>query len=193
MERLTGYSWPESSPELVQIPLLRIALAGGARDVPGGHLVDHLADLLVQVGALEHLAALAVDDLALAVQHVVVLEHVLADLEVLLLHLGLRGPDGAGDDLGLDRHVRRDAQPLHDRADPLGVEHPHQVVFERQVEPALARVTLAPGPAAQLVVDASRLVPLGAEHVQAARRDDLLVLLGHRALGLATASGQAAS
>src|SRR5690242_7704002 len=174
----------EGPPELVQVPLLRVALAGLAVDVPLDHLVDELADLLVQVGALEYLAALAVDDHALAVHHVVVLEHVLADLEVLLLDLGLGRPDGPGDDLGLDRDVRRDVQPLHDGADPRGVEHPHQVVLERQVEPALAGVALPSGPAAELVVDAARLVPLGAEHVQAARLDDLLVLLGHRALGL---------
>jgi hypothetical protein len=47
-------------------------------------------DLLVQVGTRQHLAALAVDDLALAVEHVVVLEDVLADLEVAALDLALR-------------------------------------------------------------------------------------------------------
>ena len=41
----------------------------------------------MQVLALEHPAALAVDDLALPVHHVVVLEDVLADLEVLRLDL----------------------------------------------------------------------------------------------------------
>src|SRR6185369_12974748 len=91
---------PERPPQLVQVPLFRVTLAGLARDVPGRHLVDHLADLLVQVGTLQHLAALAVDDLPLPVQHVVVLQDVLADLEVLLLDLGLGGPDSAGDDLG---------------------------------------------------------------------------------------------
>ena len=91
---------------------------------------------------------------------------------------------GAGDHRVLDRDVGRDVQPVHDRPDPVGVEHPHQVVLERQVEPGLARVALAAGPAAELVVDAPRLVPLGAEHVQAAGLDDLLVLGGHRRLGL---------
>jgi hypothetical protein len=55
--------------------------------------------------ALEDAAALGVDDLALLVHHLVVLEDVLADLEVLLLDLRLRALDGAGDHLGLDRHV----------------------------------------------------------------------------------------
>ena len=181
---LIGNSWRNARHSLSRSHSSGIALGGRPGHVAGDDLVDHLADLLVQVGAFQHLAPLGVDDLALPVQHVVVLQDVLADLEVLLLDLGLRGADGAGDDLGFDRHVRRDVEPVHDRADPLGVEQPHQVVFQRQVEPALARVALAAGAAAQLVVDAARLVPLGAEHVQAARLDDLLVLLGHVPLGL---------
>src|SRR5690606_35866112 len=42
----------------------------------------------------------------------------------------------------------------------------------------LTGVALPARPTAQLVVDTPRLVPLGAEDVQAARRDDLLGLLG---------------
>ena len=38
-----------------------------------------------------------------------------------------------------------------------------------------AGVALASGAAAKLVVDAARLVPLGAQDVQAAQRDDLVV------------------
>ena len=48
-------------------------------------VVDHPLDLVVQVGAREHLATLVVDDGALAVQDLVVLQDVLADLEVLRL------------------------------------------------------------------------------------------------------------
>src|SRR5690606_37287725 len=51
------------------------------------------------------------------------------------------------------------------------------VVAQRQVETGLAGVALTSGAAAKLVVDASRLVPLGAEDVQTARVADLLALL----------------
>ncbi len=47
---------------------------------------------------------------------------------------------------------------------------------KRQVEPRRARITLAAGAAAQLVVDAPRLVPFGAEDVKAAECDDALAL-----------------
>ena len=49
----------------------------------------------MQVLAFQDAKALAVDDLALAVEHVVVLQDVLADLKVARLDLGLRTLDRA--------------------------------------------------------------------------------------------------
>ena len=166
---------PHRGPQRVEVPLLREALGRGG-DVGGDGVVDHRADLVVQVGALEHRAALAVDDLALAAHHVVVLEDVLAGLEVHRLDLRLRGLDRLGHRLVLDRDVvgdlEREQHPLH----PVGLEQPHQVVAEREVEPGLAGVALTAGTTAQLVVDAARLVALGAEDVEAAGLLDLVVL-----------------
>ena len=73
-------------------------------------------------------------------------------------------------------HVLGDVEAGEELLDHRGVEQPHQVVAEREVEPRLARVALAAGAAAQLVVDAARLVPLGAEDVEAAELGDLVVL-----------------
>ena len=72
-------------------------------------------------------------------------------------------------------------------------EDAHQVVFERQVEAARARVALAAGTAAQLVVDAARLVALGADDVQAAGGDHLLVALLPVGLDASRASASSAS
>ena len=118
--------------------------------------------------ALEDLPAQRVDALALLVHHVVVLEEVLADGEVLGLHLLLRALDGARHHPVLDRHALFHAEPLHQARDAVRPEDPHQVVFEREVEARRAGVALAAGAAAQLVVDAARLVALGADDVQAA-------------------------
>ena len=57
----------------------------------------------------------------------------------------------------------------------VGAEDAHQIVFERQKELRVAGVALAAGTAAQLVVDAPALVPLGAEHVKAAGAERLLL------------------
>ncbi len=59
-----------------------------------------------------------------------------------------------------------------------GREQPHEVVFERQVEAALARVALTAGATPELVVDAAALVALGAEHVQTAEVPDVRTLGG---------------
>ena len=84
----------------------------------------------------------------------------------------------------LDGHVVVEAEPLHQPGHPVAGEALHQVVLEREVEARRARVALAAGAAAELVVDAPRLVALGADDVQAAGGDDpVVVLLGDR-LGL---------
>ena len=56
-----------------------------------------------------------------------------------------------------------------------------QVVFERQEEATLAGVALATRTTAQLVVDSTRVVALGAEHVESTQGADLVALgLAHR-------------
>ena len=85
----------------------------------------------------------------------------------------------------LDRHAFFHAEPLHQAGDAVRPEDAHQVVFERQVEARRARVALAAGAAAQLVVDAPRFVALGADDVQAAEVDDFLVLFLALALEVA--------
>ena len=131
-------------------------------------LVDPRAHLVRHVLALEHLPALLVDATAVPVHHVVVLEDVLAHDEVLLLDLLLRALDLAREELRLHRLVVRDLEALHDPVDPLAGEQAHEIVLAREVEARLAGVALAARAAAELVVDAPRLVALGAEHVEPA-------------------------
>ena len=66
-------------------------------------------------------------------------------------------------------------EPLQHAVELVGPEDAHQVVFEREEELGVAGVALAAGAAAQLVVDAPDLVPLGAEHVKAAGGERLLL------------------
>ena len=145
------------------------------RGVVGDDVRDHfgeplLAEILRQVGAVQHAVALLVDHLPLHVHHVVVLEDVLALDEVLLLDLLLRVLDLAREDAGFHRLVVRQLEALHDVVDPVAGEEPHEVVPAGEVEARLAGVALAARPAAQLVVDPACLVPLGAEDVEAAER-----------------------
>ena len=130
----------------------------------------HVQDALLLVAALQQLAAHAVDGLALLVHHVVVFEQVFAGVEVLRFDGLLRGRDALGDQPRFDGHVLFHAEPQHQVLHALAAEDAQQVVLQREEEARAAGVALAAGAAAQLVVDAARLVPLGADDVQAAQR-----------------------
>ena len=118
------------------------------------------------------------DHLALIVHHVVVLEHVLAGIEVARLDLLLRLLEGLVDPGVGDGLAFLQPQLLQHAVHAVRAEDAHQVVFERQIELGAAGIALAAGAAAQLVVDAPALVALGAQHVEAAGVDRLLLLRG---------------
>ncbi len=76
----------------------------------------------------------------------------------------------------LDRHALFHAELLHQTRDAVRAEDAHQVVLEREIEAGGPGIALPAGTAAQLVVDAPRFVPLGADDVQAAALHDFVVL-----------------
>jgi len=106
------------------------------------------------------------------------------DIEVARFDLALSVGDGARDQPVLDRLSFLHPQLRHHPLDALGAEDTQQVVFERQKEPRCARIPLAPGTPAKLVVDTPALVPLGADDEQPARLDHLVALLHATALVL---------
>ena len=123
---------------------------------------------------MQDAAAVLVDRFALAVEHVVILEHVLTLFSVTALNVCLCGSDSAANDLGVQCGVLGGCR--HEAGCHAGVEQAHQFVGQRQVEAGLARVALTAGTTAQLVVDTSGLVTLSAEHVQATELGDFIVL-----------------
>ena len=138
-----------------------------------GDVFDHL---VVYVFALQYLHALGVDDLALLVHHVVVLQDVLADAEVAALDGALRVFDAVREHLRLQAGVFVGIEGVVDLFHPFAAEALDEVVFEGDEEHGNAGVSLAAAAAAQLVVDTARFVPLGAEDAKAARLDDLFLL-----------------
>ena len=86
----------------------------------------------------------------------------------MLLDALLGALDALREHLVLDRLVLARAELVEDRVDAVAGEQAHELVLGREEEARLAGVALAAGAAAQLVVDAARLVALGAEHVEAA-------------------------
>src|SRR5690606_809725 len=157
-----------------QIPVLRAGAFGHELgDVIADRLLDHLPDLALEVfTALEREEAQVVDDLALLVHYIVVLEQPFARLEVLHLDPLLRAADGARHERVRDDLAFLRTELLHHGRDALRVEEAHEVVLEGEEELAGARVALTPRATAQLAVDAAGLVSLGADDVQAAGLDD---------------------
>ena len=152
---------------LLRIGVLRHVLADEIVDHRVAHVGDGAGDMLV----LHQLDALVEDDLALVVHDVVELEDVLAQVEVARLDLLLRLLQRLVDPGMNDRLVLLQPELGQHAVELVGAEDAHQVVFERQEELGAARVALAAGAAAQLVVDAPALVALGAEHEQPARAE----------------------
>ena len=135
-----------------------------------------MSSIVSRDALLRHqLAALLEDDLALVIDHVVVFQDVLADVEVARLDLLLRLLERLVDPGMDDRLVLLEAELLQHAVHAVGAEDAHQVVLQRQEELGMARIALAAGAAAQLVVDAPALVALGADDVEAAGRQRLLL------------------
>ncbi|MBV6418132.1 MAG: hypothetical protein CMLOHMNK_02925 [Steroidobacteraceae bacterium] len=154
--------------------ILRHELLDERIDGVGANAADRVGDLFLR----HDLGALLVDHLALVVGDVVEQQQLLADIEVVRFDLALRLLDAAREHAALDHlallHARHREQAL---GEVRIAEDPHQVVFHRQVEPARPRVALAARAAAQLVVDAAGLVAFGADDVQAAGGQHLVVPL----------------
>ncbi len=90
-----------------------------------------------------------------------------ANLEVLSVDDALRARDFSRDHAALDRRVgqRRDVSGRNQAADPVAHE---QVVLEADEESRLARITLPPGAAAQLQVNALAFVPVRPDDIETA-------------------------
>ena len=162
-----------------QVPVLGDAVDDDELiDQPCARVLEHLGDRRTHVRGAQNFSALLVDHLALVVRDIVEQEQLLADVEVVRLDLALRFFDLTREHAALDDFPCLHAGELQQ---PLGAgriaEDAHQIIFHRQVEAARSRVALTPGTPAQLVVDASRFVTLGAYDVQATGADDLIVPL----------------
>src|SRR5439155_934336 len=110
----------------LEVPVLDVAALAGLVDSLLDDVLHVAQDVAARVGALQHLLPLFVDDLALLVHHVVVLDHVLAGVEVHALDLLLRARDGARDPRVLDG---LDLEAVHQATDAVGrgTEGLHQV------------------------------------------------------------------
>ena len=162
-EEVTGLEAAEDRLPVAAGAML-VAVLGDQRR----QLVDGSADhpLRKAVGC-QDFVALDVDELALLVEDIVEIEQMLAGLEVALLDAALRAFERLVDPRMRQRLAVGKPDARDDAAHVLA-EQPHQVIVEGNEEPGAAGVALPPSAAAKLIVDAARLVALGADDVEPA-------------------------
>ena len=161
---------PHITIQLFQIPLLGIGVfRNGARhDIRDGffaHFRDGFGDFIRHHEG----AALGINFPALIIHHIIIFQQILADVEVPRLHLFLRAFQGLVDP-GVDNRLPFfQAKLLQHAAHPVGPEDAHQIIFQRKEEARSARVPLAAGTAAQLVINAPAFMAFRANHEKPAR------------------------
>ena len=130
-----------------------IPLFGNAawRNVGRNYCVDrtfaHRTNRVGNVCCFQQFIALLVDHLALIVRDIVVLEQLLADVEVARFHFPLRVLDGPRNPGVFDRFALGHLQPVHDGRHAIRGKYAQQRIFQGQIKAAGAWVPLAPGPA----------------------------------------------
>ena len=117
---------------------------------------------------IQNLRTLLVDDLTLCVHNIVVVQDILTDVEVASLNLSLRRLNDLGQRLTLNRHVLIHIQCTHHVFQTVTCENTHQIILDRQEEPALALVTLTAGTTTELVVDTAGFMTFCTKDVQTA-------------------------
>ena len=135
----------------------------------------HRNEVLSEIFSKQYLLTLAVDYLTLLVHYIVVLQHVFSYGKVLAFHFLLGVFDLLRDHLRFYGLVFFDAESLYDILHPFTAEKSHEVVFSRDAELCLTRVSLSSRTTSELVVYTSGFVTLSTYDVKAAELYYLLL------------------
>ena len=100
----------------------------------------------------------------MAIHDIVVLDNVLAGIEVKAFNFFLGGFQRFTDHPAFQWCVLVNLQSSHDRGDALAAVNPHQLILARYVKLGGARIALAAATPPQLVVDTPGFMTLGAKH-----------------------------
>src|SRR6185369_16703746 len=161
------------------VPLMPRNLVNGiCRDNVTDRLVKHLHEAGTNLLPGKNLLALGVDDLALLVHDIVIVDEMFSDLEVMSLDLFLGILYRFRNHAVRDRLALFDLQDIHDLRDPLRTEYPQEIILQRKIEARRSRISLASGTTPELVIDTSRFMPLCSENMKSAQAYHLDVLIG---------------
>ena len=141
----------------------------------GDDLFDDLVDQFARIFGGEDFIAIAVDDFALIVHHIIEIEDVLPAPIVELFHAFLRGLHRAVEPAVLKCFAVLHTESLHHGCHAFcGREVAHEVVLEGDKELGISGVSLPRATSAELAVDPAGFVAFGADHHQASHIGDSL-------------------
>jgi len=164
----------------LQRDILVLGLLGQGVHYLDGNLMAAGAHPFKEVLLAEDGITLGVYVVPLFVEHVVIVQQVLANLKVAVLNTPLCLLKGIGEHAVLDGHPVLHPDLAQDAPDVLRGEQAHQRVVQGDVEAAGARVPLAAAAPTQLVVDTARLVPLRTHDIEATEALDLFIVFSPR-------------
>ena len=164
--------------QFVQIPLF----LRNVRRNTGVHAIfhtirDHLENRIAHVLSIQYAAALLVDNLSLIVHNLIILKKILSDTEVVALNLLLRFLNRRCQHLMLDLLTFRNTECVENVHQLLRTEQTHQIVFQRNEELGLTRISLTAGTTAQLVINTSGFMSLCTDDLQTACSFRLVIQL----------------
>ncbi len=142
-------------------------------DKRGDGFVDDFVDEVAWDFGGENFVAIAVDDLALHVHHIVEIEHAFAPSVVALFDAFLGGLDRLVEPRVFERFALLHAEAFHHRGHAVGRgEVAHEVILERDEELRASRIALAGAATAELSVGAAGFMAFGADHEESAELGD---------------------
>ena len=91
-------------------------------------------DLRRQIGSVQNVIALLVNDFALVVRYVIVFQQLLADIEIARLNFALSAFNTARDHTGFNSLALRHIQTVHDGLDAFARKNAHQRIIKTEVK-----------------------------------------------------------
>ena len=146
------------------------------RDNILNHLIKNRVNRFAHILTRKDFLALTIDDFALTIHDIVIINQVFTNFKVVRFNLLLCPFNRLGNHTMLNRLVFGHLELFHNERNAMRAKDAQQIIFKAHVKTALTRITLATGTTTQLVINTTRFVPFGTKDVQAARVKDLLLL-----------------
>ena len=131
-------------------------------------------NLWANIIAIENLATHRINDLTVTVNDVIVLDNVLAAIEVEAFDAFLCGFERLANHTVANWHIVINTETLHNHRNAIALEDAHKIVFTRYEELSRTWVSLTTTTTTKLIIDTTRIMTCSTNHDETAEFDDAL-------------------